>query len=585
MKELFSESPLKSTLPSSPDGQLVLLVSRGLVHLLGTRERQNTLLEELVNAVFSLRDPHSQTIRDNSEVEVLVIVVDATSTPDHGLVAKLLRHSRAIHHTATDTVKPPADGTEATEGIAYHASSTPLFETPSHTTREASLSLRPDVASSLEGAPLMQVNLLGFKHGEGSEQRPHTTLTLPIANTLFQTGQKSTAYLAQMGVKEDTLRVANIRGLEDAEYSIMLPWPELTKIDRTNGQLGGGRWYMGLDHVDIKVPLSYLAPLRPIANSMGNIVTKLLDPETNVAIPASQELEKAVTDYLGSNGIAADGLTVWALIIPQNLVAGEHARLINQARELWAGSAHSLLKDRLLISQLVWRGAKLRRVLSGGGGWGQKAGLLSLDPDDHYKAGPSDTPEMPPFLADMHADNSLNLPNIAQAGDLIAFFAFHEDLEPPRATSLEDIQQPTGEWSLSFGTIPSTMDSMPARNEAADDTVANHPLLEHLPGHFGALSEGGMSVARSQEHVQTKLDVPNTCFSFATVERTPPRPVTGQGKKLVQNAAIQGREFLVRKTTTPDPSLVRKYQYRRGEKRPSVQERKVSTFAVKTPGM
>ena len=126
-------------------------------------------------------------------------------------------------------------------------------------------------------------------------------VTVPLANTLFKTGKISTLLLSKwqpakdsfVKIEEDTNRsnvfIRTFQNLQEEDPSFYLP----------------------------AIPLT---PARPIVSGLGNIV-RTIDFGNKIPAPASQELEKVVSEYFQVMDIPKSALNVWALIIPQNLLA------------------------------------------------------------------------------------------------------------------------------------------------------------------------------------------------------------------------------------------------------------------------
>lgn len=111
--------------------------------------------------------------------------------------------------------------------------------------------------------------------------------------------------------------------------------------------------------------------------------------------------------------------------------------------------------------------------MSGGGGWGVKKGLLSLDPERNHFA-LSDEEEMQRFFRSMNGDN------VAPVGSRIQFFSSPE--LPPR--QLTETFTP----SVVLGTAGGVL--------AREDPSSSRDT-HILPGHFGALSTHGIFVSSS----------------------------------------------------------------------------------------
>jgi hypothetical protein len=106
-----------------------------------------------------------------------------------------------------------------------------------------------------------------------------------------------------------------------------------------------------------------------VVSSMGNVLRQLqpLDKQQPV-VPASQELEKVI------NGPG------W----PKPVTAQQPPRVFVYASP---GASEGHRPGSLnLLGEAVWGGGHLYQVTGGGGGWGAKAGLLSLNPDTAHSA-------------------------------------------------------------------------------------------------------------------------------------------------------------------------------------------------------
>jgi hypothetical protein len=185
----------------------------------------------------------------------------------------------------------------------------------------------------------------------GREER-EMDVAVPVANTVFQNGRTSTMFASRW------------------EGGVLEPWRVAERVDvgkrvvRLPTEAG--------EEVGVSVPLVSITPLRPVQAALGNILkTLLVDGE---AVPASKELEANVPKLLESRSRMGLGeiqgpLNVWALVVPARL-----------GLEWQFGALR-----RLHVQRLLEEGCRLHRVLSGGGGWGAKQGLLSLDPDSRFE--------------------------------------------------------------------------------------------------------------------------------------------------------------------------------------------------------
>ena len=534
----------KNKLPTDgyDSAQIVLIVTKRLVHLL---EPQHQLVEQLTQKIFRDRPIHTAPI----VADVLTLIVDQVSTPDFSLTAELLHMSRAsLRGKPFESVFPTiTKGCVAYEGVAYHASYESLFNS-------AKLNLQPaehapfsklDVSFSSQGSPLLNLSFVDTRNKRTRKAGCHTQLSLPIANTIFETGQRSMASFSRLKLAHGSIEMLENKLLDTATLDVGLIWPELTRIDRMNRQVQRGGQEAAADGTGVTMPLRSLVEPRVIGAGMGNVITKLRTHQSAEDFPASQELEVAVDRYVALNKLDAQNITVWALVIPQKVARRDKSLLTLAKRDF---VAKNWSEDRIhRLVQCLWQGAKLRRVLSGGGGWGQKAGLLSLDPEDGYDRKPSSSLQTPSILANLEGESSLDLENIVKRGDYIAFFAFSETGSKGSSTSTVGMVELESPYSYTFGVVPSTIDTPPSHVQKPLPGLASQQ--QFFPGHFGALSEEGMSLRRPKQRIQTKLDVPNTRFSLSTV---PGPPLTSLPTKYgylrtETETALNGSKVVVRK--------------------------------------
>jgi hypothetical protein len=349
------------------------------------------------------------------------------------------------------------------------------------------------------------------------------TIELPLAQTIFSTGLVSTLVHAKFAMGSNgTLKKEGGQQLE--RQLIHLPFRPKMVQHR------------------LHAPLLPLTPGRLVVNSMGNIVRTLsanvLDDKTaecttSAVQPASSELEDAVTQYFKVRGIPPEPVQVWALVVPEahrpyplprgyKVRKGRALNLLGLSpggiSELWSDSTkdRQTLARRALGSAVLRGRAKLCKVLSGGGGWGKKAGLLSLDPDATYHVRGIRDNHAWDFDLDLADENDEKtaeghrreaLGDVVAEGDGIWFFIAPNDpgLVEDQLTLLQSL--PPNVPTAHFGSIPSTIDSGPSHSQGSASIIYENGL-------FGALSEGGMAltIANGQrDRMQTKLDVP---FSY-----------------------------------------------------------------------
>jgi hypothetical protein len=347
---------------------------------------------------------------------------------------------------------------------------------------------------------------------------------LPLANTVFQTGSPTTMFYTKWAVDAKEKMVNLEERAEVTHHGVSIGTAGL------NTPRNGNRTSSVLS-----IPLLPLTIPRPVEGCMGNIIRRVIGPDKE-SVTASSELEKVVPRFFQARGEPPQPTTAWALVIPKRKAKelGNRTRrllvkkLLNKEK---GTTANDILWDRLwqaqpptwntLVSRALAEGARLHRVLSGGGGWGKKAGLLSLDPVPV-------SGEVPIRMEDATSgfdgpgDFSDALTPVVKDGDAIQFFmspTSMPQIDPNIA--LDELKaipkQRTLGWEL--GIIPSTMDSMPGGSW--QHVVSDSEYVAVFKNSFGALSEGGMTLTRSrgespkaspQTFMTTTIDVPYSRF-------------------------------------------------------------------------
>lgn len=275
---------------------------------------------------------------------------------------------------------------------------------------------------------------------------------LPLANTVFQTGRRTTMMVARWARSgQSALQKVKQADVQNLTLRLDLTSPELT------------------------IPLLPLTNPSIIDQIMGNVVRRLRNHDEGPPVPASGEIERNISKYFETTGKPQNTVSVWALLIPEK--TWRNRVTLNETKE---AKGAGLQAEEGMTPEESWRtiprpidtvvwpllerdsGVTLRRVLSGGGGWGQKAGLLSLDPDAAY----SERLKGHASGADgAKQDTDQPFRDIAFPGDRIQFFISITDPEDvaSRAQELDSSSESSGRPSrFEFGTIPSTMDSMPS---------------------------------------------------------------------------------------------------------------------------
>jgi hypothetical protein len=265
----------------------------------------------------------------------------------------------------------------------------------------------------------------------------------------------------------------------------------------------------------LELPLHQVTERRRVMTSMGNILRQLAkstDATSTETIPASTDLEKELPRYIKEHKIVDHRVSVWALVEKPDLVVADSG-----------SSTH----DRLI--QSMQQGGKLHRVMSGGGGWGKKQGLLSLDPEvsfsgtakredlvplaqifDPESGKPLDPlPSIDPGIA---VDDLSLLSQVATAGDYIQFFVSVEPTESKASGKFDSNEEAV---NYHFGMVADSMELEAYNAEDKSDIVT-------LPQRFGALSEKAIAYSQpvnggTGSESSTKLDVPGSRVILRTV--------------------------------------------------------------------
>ncbi|RYN39197.1 hypothetical protein AA0112_g3711 [Alternaria arborescens] len=436
--------------------------------------------------------------------------VDALCAVVDKLPIRRFKHGDRDEELSRRATEPPTAGT-GLEGMTY------VLLTPADSVSSQSLS------PSDKGA----IDFIFAQH-VFNDTTYQDTLRLPLSNTVFQTGMPSTMILStwknfgegQGLILESKRNVSHhgIRLIEQVGHRATLP-PVLN------------------------VPLIPLTMPRLVEGCMGNIIRGIIGPEGK-AMQASSELENVVPRFFRSRGQPAQATVAWALVIPRELRTVIAARTDELLSSLPMESEDTLSKqedswERLwrsnpplwntLVSKAITEGARLHRVLSGGGGWGKKAGLLSLDPVPANEAAePSKHDDLPNTINDPE-DFESTLTPVVRDGDSIQFFISPKsDLEKiAQETNTRRLASvvPKRHWGWELGTIPSTIDSVPGESWQHRPRPTKKIHVHHG---FGALTEGPMTLTR-HSHVNsdkdvtvnvTTIDVPFSRLSASTYTRT-----------------------------------------------------------------
>ena len=341
---------------------------------------------------------------------------------------------------------------------------------------------------------------------------------IPLANTIFVTGRDVVSIIVELEKQGNGQTFQVVNTFEASAISAR--WPLRDARDTQGCQ------------VALTAPLVPLTAPRKVKSAFGNIVREITGPEgEGSTIPASSELEAAVASFFEAVNEPQSTISAWAIVggnspaVAQSANGNDNHQPADYSkglRKLWTSP-----RNVMSILPRLERGARLHRILSGGGGWGKRAGLLSLDPDTSPIAEDAAAASKTPVVEDVLPSQESMLGDIAKVGDSIQFFVLRTNAEPSERTNLPGSLRV---WSFGVGAIPSTIDQMPITAMTSNSHTGPKDNLpfRYVADHFGALSESGFYLQiidnstsnREQSSITSKIDVP---FSHLSVIQAKPR--------------------------------------------------------------
>ena len=312
-----------------------------------------------------------------------------------------------------------------------------------------------------------------FSENSASQPLVERVLQMPLSNTLFQNGRTSTLFAQRWELKF-------CKGSAPEYMSSQKTWLPQQTVNMSALFANEGMRFQ-LDHL-VRSCLVPLTPSRTVTAAMGNIVRKVSGNNALAeTAPASEELERAISHAIQQSQISAQQVGIWALVRPQRYAALDKA-------------TPGAIRD--VVEYAVLTGARLYKVLSGGGGWGAKHGLLALDPDSDF--GHQHRAFEPSFSddRDAEAETRKGFGEVAKPGDSITFYVCRSpsDADSTKIQTrvyLNRSQSITA--TLDFGSLPSNVDTMREVGTFGAE-VHTRSELTVQENHFGMLSERGMSL-------------------------------------------------------------------------------------------
>jgi hypothetical protein len=373
--------------------------------------------------------------------------------------------------------------------------------------------LLPDIVQTVPAIdPQQEQALIRFHSSAGQTAHKDTCMvsaTLSAANTLFLNGSISTMFKQAWKHKGDS---------KNAIWS-----PHDNPVS--------------LKHLGIPIPRSplnfsgYTVPLQPITrarkiiSSMGNVLREL-EGDSDAILKASTELEQKVPQFLKAKEAAGlDGsVQVFALVMPPTSTRNLESQLPEFGYGAGQSNAPEVMLTGKIVNEAIFTGGRLLRVTGGGGGWGKKQGLLSLDANVNFSGGENSMASMFPAFEDDTTSESLVGPEeLLPPGHTAQFYVTwvgqQDDLSLTENNALKGFHH--NKMGASKWCHPTTQNYILGTTIANEITTSSETFHEvdpqegHLPfktGSFGMLSYSGLCIARE------KLQDEKTIYSTLSPE-------------------------------------------------------------------
>lgn len=343
------------------------------------------------------------------------------------------------------------------------------------------------------------------------------SVTLPLANTLFSNGRRSTLLASEwrLAIGSSETNVEMVRSVEKQKQVIDLP-PSLL-----------------FHEVEMRAPLVPITHPRKVLEGLGNIIAKVqVDGEP---CPASMELQTNIPRLmearraLASSAPISGAIGVWAMIYPKHmfLPREDMARFGYTIKSMHLGSAIGKLafdmstdRERLawereaVLRHAFFLGARLHKILGGGGEWGAKASLLSLDPKTSHEP-QSEADELDKFMRSFNGEQNAK-DAIVQPGDYVQFFVERDASQRP-PEKLPQLKAMQDYPPIRFGCGDLHMKNIDPPDRTASSRQRDRGQSEHFcSDHFGAHSAEGIYVSSGGLGPNTKMDIPGATVTMAT---------------------------------------------------------------------
>ena len=354
-----------------------------------------------------------------------------------------------------------------------------------------SMRIDPDLVTSADdddsGQRLVRMTLMRPMEGWSSV----TVIELRPSNTLFVNGSQSTMFQDSWAINQS----------------------EGTKWRRTGPRalLKTLEFFVPADAPVFSAPIETLTNRREILSSMGNVIRQLKSANDGRPLPASAELEEKVPQYLARKRDTDGTLLVFALVTRARITETLGLDGILQPSE-----ANVIEADMSSLRRALLAGAHLHRVTSGGGGWGKKQGLLSLDPAFDF-AKHDDTGSLDAMLQGENPGSGVSAMNAVNPGDFVQFFASYEpeqqmlrNLDSASTTDVDTSDWDGMDWmqQTPLHTIAGSLPNQDGLSMPLQEGKQSQSIIIGIPDQFGMLSAGGTCLRRCK--IEGGLRQPDT---------------------------------------------------------------------------
>jgi hypothetical protein len=503
----------KDIVDFSPKKSALILFSKGFAQHVG----YNTLfVQSIINKLFKHKGL--------DHLEVTLAVVDRIPAPPDSAANALTKSSAEREEDA------------GLEGISFL-----VFDDTNSKT--------PFVISSSEFTSTPHISISIKPRGNSRAYK----VKLPVANTLFENEKLNTLIHSKWTYKDGSLKVVDSADVQ----SVSVKFPQHSRAS--------GRQAFGLS-----IPYSAITPIRMIEEGLGNVIRKISDPESQRVMPASAELQRELTTGLAHTG------QIFAVVMPPDVYQTIQTKVKSM---ITTGSTEPndlspqavtemetvfLFKDLILH---IKSGTSVRRVIGGGGEWGDRASLVTLEPTEPFETSTSIENDD----ISLSYIERLNSASIAPTGHYIQFFMSaveHDSLSAfdEKAAlnigciSTDSVIQAHGQHvhSFSFNTFGG-LSSLGIGVEAPPSRTISTPSTKHID------VQGSSFWLRYAASTETEKEIPNR--STKAIEHDQGRT---NGIKPGRSNAQNSGAFIRRVYYPKDESL----------SRPSIEE---SGYATSSP--